>query len=139
MKRPTSITVISWIYIVLSVLSLLASLASLGNSNPSMQAAMQQAFDSIYRVPRSVLYVQGFISLVIALVCAIGFLKGINWSRWLFVILSVLGIVLSLVEARHIIFGSIIFGLIILAIVSYFLFCKTGNAWFTRNAANAGA
>jgi len=74
MKRPTSVSVISWFLIVSGVVTLL--IGWVGMSNPMAQEAM-----AMNPLPLSAQYVMMFAGLVVTLVCGIGMLKGMNWSR----------------------------------------------------------
>ena len=126
--RPTSVNIISWFIIVTSVLSLGSSYYSL--NNPLTQELMAKNL-----LPISVQYVQMFVGLVISLVAGIAMRQGHNWSRLVYVGWSVIGLVIALVTSP--IKVAVIPGAVVLAVIAYFLFRPSANAYFTpRVAAN---
>jgi hypothetical protein len=120
-KRPLSMTIIGWVLIVLVVLNL-AGLVML-RSNPAMIKAAEQ-------MHTSVLFLQawGVIGAVVTLVCAYGILKGLPWSRVVYVAWGILGLVVGLYTSPQKV--GIVVGLVILVVIAAFLWTNTANDWF---------
>ena len=121
-KRPKSVTVISWLYIVLGGLSVITSLATLNNSMllDWMHAGL---------LPVEVQIAWSIISMLLVVVASIAMLNGQNWGRFLFVVVGVIGILVSFlrpIEARAFL-GSIWF-----AMIFYFLFRADANEYFAN-------
>jgi len=73
-KRPRSVTIISWIFIVVGGIALIMSLLRSGH------------YISEFRSQHPVLYVLSFLGPVLAVVCGVFMLAGFNWARWLLVV-----------------------------------------------------
>jgi uncharacterized membrane protein len=103
-KRPPSITVISWLFIVVGIVALLYHL--------------QHPFE------------EGLVWVccvrVLAVVCGVFMLRGSNWARWLLVVWIGYHIVLS---ALHSLFEVVIHSLLF-GVVVYFLFRRQAAAYF---------
>ena len=123
--RPTSVTVISWILIVLAVLSLVTT--TLMMENPQAQELMRKS-----PVPLSVQYALSYVNLAILLVCGIAMLKGRNWGRWLYVAGSAVGLLVGVVTSP--VKAALIPGVVIFAVVTFFLFRPKANRYFARAA-----
>jgi hypothetical protein len=121
-KRPLSLTIIAWVLVVLSVLALVGMFTM--GSNPAMVKAMQQmhvslAFERTWTA----------VGVIINLIVAYGIFKGQPWSRMLYVVWGIIGLVagffISPVKA------ALVVSLIILVVISIFLFGEKGNDWFS--------
>jgi len=121
-KRPLSLTIIAWVLVVLSVLALVGMFTM--GSNPAMVKAMQQmhvslAFERTWTA----------VGVIINLIVAYGIFKGQPWSRVLYVVWGIIGLVagffISPVKA------ALVVSLIILVVISIFLFGEKGNDWFS--------
>ena len=114
-------TVIAWLLIVLSLLGLAAVFAM--GSNPAMTQAAQQ-------MHMSMAFLQGWsvLGTVITLACAYGILKGLPWSRVLYLVWGVIGLVVSFYTSPQ--KASVVIALIILVVVCAFLWTNTANDWF---------
>ncbi len=115
-KRPISVTIVSWVYIV----------AGLGGI-----AAHATEFDP--RHPFSNDAVLALIVRVLAIVAGAFMLRGANWARWLAIVWI----------AYHVIFSSfqsvVAAGIhaLLLAVFAYFLFRRQANAYFLGIKAEA--
>jgi hypothetical protein len=65
---------------------------------------------------------------VVNIICAYGILKGMPWSRVLYVVWSVIGIVVGLYISPMKILVAL--GLLFLVVISFFLFRDAANEWF---------
>jgi hypothetical protein len=120
-KRPLSMTIIGWLLIVLTALNLIG-LVMLW-SNPAIIYAAEL-------MHTSVLFLQawGVIGAVVTLACAYGILKGLPWSRVLYVAWGILGLAVSLYTSPQKV--AVVVGLVILVVISAFLWTNTANDWF---------
>ena len=120
-QRPLSITIIAWLLIILTLLGLIAAFAM--GSNPAMTNALQQMHMSL------AMY-QGWVVLnaVVTLVCAYGFLKGLPWSRVLYVLWGIVGLVVGYYTSPM--KAALLVSLLILVVVAFFLFRENANDWF---------
>jgi uncharacterized membrane protein len=129
--RPTSVTVISIIVIVLNSLSVfglsaLLALFSLMAARPEIAAANAQ-----FTGRGGVTFIMGvgLVESLIGLVLAIYMLKGCNWARQLFLMFQGAGIIVGwiLVGFRA---GSVV-GILIFGVCIYFLTRPDAVAYFT--------
>ena len=120
-KRPTSLTVIAWLIIVLSLLSVALVFAM--SSNPQMVAAAQQMHMSM-----GLLQGWSVLGTIVNLACAYGILKGLPWSRVLYVVWGIIGLVFNAYTLPS--KGGVVFGLIVLVVISVFLWTNSANDWF---------
>jgi hypothetical protein len=120
-KRPLSITIIAWLLIVLTVLGLIAAFTM--GSNPAMTKALEQMHMSL------AMY-QAWVALntIVTLICAYGFLKGLPWSRVLYIVFGIIGLIVSYYISPM--KAAILISLLILIVVAFFLFRENANDWF---------
>ena len=126
MQRPTSLTIIGWLLIVFGALGLISQLML-----PSDTMAQQMLAES--PMPLSVHMAVGIIAGLVSIASGYGILKGLNWSRYLYVAWGVIAIVFALLTSPFT--YILIISVAILAVVAFFLFREPANAWFTRGAA----
>ena len=121
-KRPTSMTVIGWLLIVLGVFGIY-SVVTMG-SNPIVLKMLEQTHVSL-------LFEQviGTINVIVSIVSGYGILKGQPWSRVLYVGWGIVSLGIGLYTSP--IKGFVVFGLIILVVIGAFLFTNTANDWFS--------
>ena len=121
-KRPVSLTIIAWVVIVLSLLALVGAFTM--RSNAAMMKMMEQ-------MPISVPMYQAWVVLgvVIDLICAYGILKGQPWSRVLYVVWGIIGLVVGFFVSPQ--KAYLVFGLIVLVVISIFLFSEKANEYFS--------
>lgn len=120
-KRPTSISVISWYFILGGGISLITTTAMI--NNPMVQDWMAQN-----PIPIPVQYAMNYIGLLVMIVSGVAMLKGANWARYLFAIwtlvVSVPGIVTSGMKAIS------IPGFVVFLVIAFFLFRPKATAFF---------
>lgn len=121
-KRPISLTIIAWLLIILSVLALIGTFAL--QSNPQMMKMQAQMHTPL-------LFQQAWtvLGVIIDLVVAYGILKGEPWSRVLYVVWGIIGLIVGFVILPQ--KGYVVFSLVILVVFSLFLFSEKGNDWFS--------
>jgi ABC-type uncharacterized transport system permease subunit len=121
-KRPLSLTIIAWVLIVLSAIALVGVFTM--GSNPVMMKAMEQmhislAFEQAWTV----------VGVIINLIVAYGIFKGQPWSRVLYVVWGIIGLVAGFFISPM--KAALVLSLIILVVISLFLFGEKGNDWFS--------
>lgn len=125
-QRPKSITVISWILIVMGAISIFPLL--LGSMNdPKALELMQQS-----PLPMSVQYGMIYLGLLVTVGSGIGMLYGKNLARLVYVGWSIIGFVIGIATSP--VKVMMIPGFIIFAIVAFFLFRPKANAYFTTTS-----
>jgi hypothetical protein len=121
-KRPLSLTIIACVLVVLSLLALVGVFTM--QSNPTMLKAMQQT-----HVPLAFEQAWTVLGVIINLIVAYGIFKGQPWSRVLYVVWGVIGLIagffISPVKA------ALVLSLVILVVISVFLFGEKANDWFS--------
>lgn len=120
-KRPVSLTIIAVLLVALTFFNLVA--LALMRSNTMMMQAVQQMHASV-----TFLQVWGVIGAMVTLLCAYGIFKGQPWSRVLYVFWGVLGLVVSAYTSP--VKAGLVLALIILVVVSIFLWTNNANDWF---------
>jgi len=129
-KRPLSISIIGW-WLVITGLFGIYSAVTMG-SNPIMVRMMQQmhvtlAFEEALAV----------VNVIISVGCGAAFLKGLNWSRFLYVLWGIVSLVITFVLTPAKSF--VILGVIFYAVIVFFLFRPAANRWFNRSDAQRNA
>lgn len=121
-KRPLSLTIIAWLLVVLSLLALVGVFTM--GSNPAMVKAMQQMHISL-------MFEQAWtvLGVVINLIVAYGIFKGQPWSRVLYVVWGIIGLVVGFFISPM--KAALVLSLIILVVISIFLFSEKANDWFS--------
>lgn len=122
-KRPLSVTIIGWVVIVTSLFSLFGVL-TLG-SNPQASAMLAES-----PLPASAHQVVGAAGALISLVSGYGILKGFNWARILYMGAAAAGLLFSLLTVPMV--SVIILGVLMLAVIAFFLFRPAASDWFNR-------
>jgi hypothetical protein len=128
--RPTSITVISWILVVLGAISLITTTAAL--NNPMAKELMARS-----PIPTPVQYVMLYTGLLVTIISGVAMLKGLNWGRLLYVIWSAVGFVISTITSPIKI--AIIPGLLLYLVIVFFLFRPKANQFFAATDTQNGA
>lgn len=121
-KRPLSLTIIAWLLIVLAVLGLVGVFTM--RSNPEMVKMLEQMHTSIIFQQ-----VWGVIGCIVTLIVAYGIFKAQPWSRVLYVAWGVLGLIVGFYTSPMKSF--LVVSLIILVVVSVFLFSARANEYFS--------
>src|SRR4030095_6678524 len=109
MKRPLSVTIIGWLFIVAGAVGLVYHASEFNSQRPFQ-------------------YELVWVCLVRVLAIVAGFfvLRGSNWARWLLIIWIAYHVVLS---AFHSLSGVITHSLM-LVVVTFFLFRKPASSYF---------
>lgn len=121
-KRPLSLTIIGWLLVLLSLLGIFGVITM--GSNPIMMKALAQmhlslAFERAW----------GGLGAVINLLCAYGILKGLPWSRVLYVAWGIIGVIVGFYISPM--KAAVVLSLIILVVIAAFLWTNTANDWFS--------
>jgi hypothetical protein len=128
-NRPTSITVIAWILIGMGALGLLQ--VPLLTNDPRHQEYLAKI-----PVPIPIQYAITIGGAIADVVCGYFMLRGRNWSRYVFVVSSV--IVFAFALATSPIKIVMIPGMIGLLVIMYFLFRPPASAFFAMGGAEVG-
>ena len=126
MKRPTFVSVIAWILIVMSGISLVTFTMSL---NMSLNDPMIRELLSKSPIPIPLQIAIGYVGLLITIVSGVAILKGQNWARFLYVGWNVIGSVIGLLTSPM--KAAMIPGLFIFVVITFFLFRPKANEYFS--------
>lgn len=128
MQRPTSLTIIGWLLIVFAVFGLIGQVTM--QDNPVTQQVLAES-----PLPASFHMALGIIGSLISAASGYGVLKGLTWSRFLYIGWNILGLIIGLLTTP---FTSILLiSVVFLAVFAFFLFRPAANAWFGSEAAIA--
>jgi len=121
-KRPVSLTIIAWLLIVLSLLALVGVFTMA--SNPVMVKSLQQMHTSLQ-------FQEAWITIgvIVDLIVAYGIFKGQPWSRVLYVVWGLVGLVVGFYTSPQ--KAYLVLSIVILIIFSIFLFSEKANDWFS--------
>lgn len=121
-KRPLSLTIIAWLLIVLGLIGLYGA-ATMG-SNPAAMKMLAQS-----PVPLVVNQVWSVIGCLVGFIVAYGIFKAQPWSRVLYVVWGIIQIIVGLYISP--VKSLLVFSLIVLVVVSIFLFSAKANEYFS--------
>jgi len=121
-KRPLSLTVIAWLLIALSLLALIGTFAM--QSNPQMVKMQEQM-----HTPVLFQHAWTVLGVIIDLIVAYGIFKGQPWSRVLYVVWGIIGLVVGFFILPQ--KAYLVFSLIVLVVISIFLFSAKANEYFS--------
>ena len=122
-ERPTSITVIAWFLIVMGGISIITSIFSLFNPNPMVEEIMSRS-----PLPVPIQQLLSYAGIAVSIVSGMYLLDGANWARFLYVIWSFIGILISIISLPNLLF--IIPGLVFWIIITFYLFRPQANDYF---------
>jgi hypothetical protein len=124
--RPTSITVIAWILILMGGISLVTTTLMINTvmTSPAVRELLSKS-----PIPVPVQYVITYVGLLIMLVSGVAILKGQNWGRWLYVIGTAVGFLIGIITSP--LKGAMIPGFVIFVVVSFFLFRPKASKYFS--------
>lgn len=128
--RPTSVTVIAWILIVMGGISLISTTAMV--NNPMVRELMSKS-----PIPIPIQYAMTYVGLLIMITCGVAMLKACNWARFLYVVWSAIGFVIGIVTSPM--KAAMIPGLVFLAVVTFLLFRPKANEYFSPKEATNDA
>jgi len=129
-KRPISITVFAWIFIVIGVFSFIKNIPLL--NNPIVKESMRQS-----PIPITILYLNMYCGSLVYLVSGIGILKGHNWARFLYFIGSFVHFMINIVSSPAGAGTGAVFPVMAMALVVFFipiflLFRPKANEYFKK-------
>lgn len=121
-KRPLSLTIIAWFLIVLTLIGLIG-VATMGSNAAAMKMLDQMHISLRFE------QAWGVLGAIVNLACAYGILKGQPWSRVLYVVWGIIGLVVGfyISPMKYVVVLSLIF----LIVISIFLFSAKANDWFS--------
>lgn len=124
-QRPLSLSIIGWFLVVSGLFGSISILIT--RNNPIVLRVYEQS-----PLPLWAHFAFGGVGIVVIAACGYGVLKGLNWSRFVYVGWSVLAFAMSAltISVASLLIMSIAFFLVIV----FFLFRPAANAWFTRTA-----
>lgn len=117
-KRPLSITIISWLFLIFGIVMCILAVI------PYFQSG-SAGFSSLTAVGWGELTLL-FIIRAISTVCGVYMLIGYNWARWLFVVWLVFHIAISIQSSAWVIIGHTLIAIVVI----FFLFRPAASAWF---------
>ncbi|MFL9887750.1 hypothetical protein PQR66_32330 [Paraburkholderia agricolaris] len=123
MKRPTSLTVLGWLLIILDAGNFIYLPLSL--RNPASIALLSQ-----YRVPIGVTILVGLLVSALCFAAGIAILKGREWGRTLYLGASVAGFVISIATMPMDSGIALVPGILIFVVFCYLLYRRPANAYF---------
>jgi len=120
-KRPLSLTIIAWFLIIFSLLGLYGVFTM--GSNPAAMKMLEQMHTSL-------VFQQawGTVGALINIACAYGILKGLPWSRVLYVVWGAIGIAVSFFISPM--KAMIVLSIVFFVVIAAFLYTNAANDWF---------
>jgi hypothetical protein len=129
-KRPVSITIIAWILIVLGGISVIST--TMMSNNSSVLEAMHSS-----PLPIPLQWTMFYAGMLVMVVSGIGFLKGRNWSRYLYLIWSIVGFAIGFATSPM--KTAMIPGFVFFLIVAAILFLPKSSAYFLQPTSSGDA
>lgn len=121
-KRPLSLTIIAWFLIIFSLFGLYG-VATMGSNAVAMKMIEQMHMS--LRVQQA----WGVAGAIVNLICAYGILKGLPWSRVLYVVWGAIGIIVGFyISPMKLV---VLLSLVFLVVIAFFLFTEKANDWFS--------
>jgi hypothetical protein len=119
-KRPSSITVISWIFIVFGSIAFLSSFLPPVGTPAALSLADLKTHWMVH------------LARFLGVVSGVFMLYGFNWARWLLVIWIVFHLILSILHSPL----QLLMHTLIFAVILYFIFRPQASAYF-RGTSNS--
>lgn len=113
-KRPVSVTIVGWLFIVVGVVSFIFHVSNIKSLHP---------------FPKDAPWILGVAAL--ALIAGTFMLRGHNWARWLAIAWLAFHVILS---AFHSVQQTLVHTLL-LAAIGYFLFRRQATTYFRETSA----
>lgn len=123
--RPLSLSIIGWFLVVTGALGVVGTL--MVTRNPMAMRIYEQS-----PLPLSVHIGIGLAGTVITVLSGYGILKGLGWSRFLYVGWSLIGFVISFLTIP--VTSLLVLGIAFFAVIVFLLFRPAANAWFAAAA-----
>ena len=97
MKRPTSVTIVSWFFVVYGAILVVPVIVGFSSFDiyDALRSLETFSFSSIIDLPVEVYVLFGLISSPVMIVTGLHMLRGKNWARVLFLIWSTAGLILT--------------------------------------------
>lgn len=126
MKRPLSITIISWIFIVLAVLSIASSAITFGN---------EQALEimALSPIPVGIQIAISIVGMVVTLSAGVLMLKGLGFGRHIYMGYSLLNLLIAIFTTSS--FLVLIPSIVMLSVFAFFLYRAPANQYFSALSA----
>lgn len=126
-KRPTSITIIAWLIIVMGVITLITT--SIALINPEMREQSEELMKQS-NAPVMVQYILMYMGLGVSFVSGIAMLNAKNWGRVLYVVWNAFSLIYGFITSpvKMGLLPSVIFTLVIV----FFLFREPANKYFAE-------
>lgn len=121
--RPRSVTVISWILIVLGVLGFVSTIA-MQNDATALELMGKSP------IPIPVQIALNYLGLVVTIVSGAVMLKGWNWGRLLYIGWSAVSFMIGIITSP--VKWALIPGLVIFLVLAFFLFRPKANEYFSK-------
>jgi len=123
-KRPLSLTVVSWIFIILGAIGLLTLLFGHGQVR---SVYLDRTGENI----PFIMVILSWINAIVFLISGIFMQLRMNWARYLFILWGAIAIIISFIMVQP--WTLVIPSLIIYLIFAYFLLVKSASAYFAGN------
>ena len=124
-KRPLSITLISWIFIVFGIAAFIASLLPVFGIETFHSAAEFRSYTPI-------VYSLILLLRLTAAVSGVFMLYGANWARWLLAVWLMAHVIISIWNSSF----ELVIHILLLILVSYYLFRPQSSAYFRSKKSN---
>jgi len=121
-ERPTSVSVIAWLLLVINAVSLITTTFTM--NNPMVRELMAKN-----PIPVPVQIVMFYVGTSLVIVAAAFMLRGANWARWLYIGYSALGLLLAVFTSP--IKAMLLPGVVVYIVVVVLLTRPKVNAYFT--------
>ena len=121
-NRPTSVTVIAWVLIVMGGISLISTTVMI--NNPMAHDLMSKS-----PIPIPVQYAMSYIGSLIMIVSGIAMLGGRNWARFLYVVWSAIGFAIGITTSPMKV--ALIPGFVVFVVIAFFLFRPKATQYFS--------
>ena len=121
-KRPLSLTIIAGVIILFSLLGIYGLVTA--GTNPTMTKMLDQMHMSV-----AMYQAWAALGIVINFACAYGILKGLPWSRVLYLGWGIIGVGVGMVISPM--KAAVVLSLVFLVVICAFLWTSAANDWFS--------
>lgn len=127
--RPTSVTVICWILLVMGIMSAAGTLMNI--NNPLVKESMSRG-----PFPLPVQYVLLALGIGVMIICGAAMLKGQNWARYLYVGWTGVALFISLWTTP--VKAALLPGFVLYAVAVFILFRPRARDFFAKRDGTEG-
>ncbi|WP_260482714.1 hypothetical protein [Sphingomicrobium flavum] len=127
-ERPTSLTIIGWLLIVFGVWGMFSLV--LLQVVPSAADAWNEAA-RFSTLSKTMLIAMNAVGGLLTVACGYGVLKGMDWSRLVYIGWSLLGLVIGFLTSPFT--WAILASVAWIAVIAFFLFRPAANRWFGKS------